>query len=190
MSRLSQKAKTGLLLLARQTVEQELFNKSDIKPDLSDPVLKENRGAFVTIHLHGSLKGCIGIIEPMSPLKDVIRDMAKSSAFRDPRFTPLTRDEYPHIDFEISVLTLPKKLDSPEDLQVARHGLIISSGTRRGLLLPQVAVDNAWDRETFLSQTCLKAGLPRDIWRSGALIEVFEAEVFSEKNLNKLTDSP
>ncbi|MFA9452556.1 MAG: AmmeMemoRadiSam system protein A, partial [Candidatus Aminicenantaceae bacterium] len=135
-------------------------------------------GAFVTLTKQGRLRGCIGFVEPIAPLCKTVTLAAIYAATRDNRFPPVTSSELKSLEVEISVLSVPRKISDPNQVKVGKHGLIISLGDRRGLLLPQVPIDNGWDRQTFLQQACLKAGLPQDAWRSGAEIQVFEAQVF------------
>jgi AmmeMemoRadiSam system protein A len=141
--------------------------------------LREARGAFTTLHEHGKLRGCIGYVMAVAPLDQTIRETARAAALDDPRFPPVTEDELESLQLEISVLS-PMFAIAPEDVVVGRHGLMMSHQGRRGLLLPQVAPEWGWDRETFLSQTCRKAGLGADCWKHGAKIEAFTAEVFGE----------
>jgi AmmeMemoRadiSam system protein A len=136
--------------------------------------------AFVTIHRRGELRGCIGHLEADEPLGRVIWDCAVSACSADPRFPPVTASELPDLEIELSLLGALEPAKSPADIIIGRHGLVVERGRRRGLLLPQVATEWAWDRETFLAQTCHKAGLPRDAWKHGALIWRFEAEVFRD----------
>ena len=141
--------------------------------------LNQPRGAFCTLHLEGRLRGCIGYIAAVKPLVQTVAETAISAAFYDPRFPGVTPNEAPHLKIEISVLSLPRPIRA-QDVVVGKHGLIVSQGSRRGLLLPQVAPEHGWDAETFLAQTCVKAGLPPDAWRHGAKLEAFTAEVFGE----------
>jgi uncharacterized protein len=144
------------------------------------PHLREKRGAFVTLHKDGKLRGCIGRIAAVTPLEETVREMARSAALDDPRFAPVAFEELEHLALEISVLSPMREL-APEEVTVGRHGLLVSYDGRRGLLLPQVAVHWRWSREMFLAQTCMKAGLPPDAWLRGARIEGFTAEVFGER---------
>lgn len=137
-------------------------------------------GAFVTLRRHGQLRGCIGYPEPEFPLVHVVRQCAVSAALSDPRFPPLTAAEWHDIELEISVLGAIAPVADLSEVVIGRHGLIIESGRHRGLLLPQVAVEWSWGAEEFAAQTCRKAGLPSDAWRTGASLFTFEAEVFSE----------
>ncbi len=139
-------------------------------------------GAFVTLRKTESLRGCIGYISAAKPLAVTVRDVAVSSAFEDPRFPPVQRSELAQITIEISVLSPLRRITDPREITVGVHGLLIKRGFRSGLLLPQVATEQGWDRETFLAHTCRKAGLPTDAWRSpDACLEVFSALVFHEK---------
>jgi AmmeMemoRadiSam system protein A len=143
------------------------------------PHLREARGAFTTLHENGNLRGCIGYVLAVAPLEQTIRETARAAALEDSRFPPVSEDELERLQVEISVLS-PMFRIAPEDVVVGRHGLMISHEGRRGLLLPQVPEEWGWDRETFLAQTCRKAGLPADSWKHGAKIEAFTAEVFGE----------
>jgi len=142
--------------------------------------MKKKRGAFVTLKSDGELRGCVGYPLPVKPLDETIVEMAVAAASQDTRFDPLRPDEMDRLRIDISVLGLPEPVGDPGEVVVGRHGIIVSKGSRRGLLLPQVPVEHGWDRETFLRQGCLKAGLPPDEWKKGAKIEVFTAQVFSE----------
>lgn len=178
---LDQRLQTILLNLARRSIAERLGLPLDAYPEQDDPLLEEKRGAFVTLHKQGELRGCIGYIEAIKSLRETIREMAQSAAFHDPRFPPLKESEFPLVDIEISVLSPIEPVPSVDDIEVGKHGLIISRGLQRGLLLPQVASERGWDRITFLQHTCLKAGLPPDAWQKGARIEYFSAFVFGEK---------
>jgi AmmeMemoRadiSam system protein A len=168
-----------LLQLAHDSIAAELHGTHrDIAPPT--PHLAECRGAFTTLHLHGALRGCIGHVFATQPLFTTVAQTAKAAAFEDPRFYPVTLPELPEIQVELSVLS-PLQPVRPEDVVIGRHGLVISEGDRRGLLLPQVPVEWNWDRETFLAQTCLKAGLPPDAWKHGARLQAFTAEVFGDR---------
>jgi AmmeMemoRadiSam system protein A len=168
-----------LLNLAHRSIESALAKQLvDGTPPTEH--LAETRGAFTTLHLCGELRGCIGYVLPNASLYQTVAEIARAAAFDDPRFQPVTESEAPHLKIEISVLSVPKPI-RPEEVEVGKHGLIVMSGVRRGLLLPQVPVEWDWDRETFLTQTCVKAGLPPDAWRHGASILGFTAEVFGEE---------
>lgn len=141
--------------------------------------LAEMRGAFTALHLHGKLRGCIGYVIPTHSLYRTVAETAQAAAFDDPRFQPVTAEEATHLKVEISVLS-PLRPIRPDEVEIGVHGLLISKAGRRGLLLPQVPVEWGWDRETFLTQTCHKAGLPLDAWRQDADLQAFTAEVFGE----------
>jgi len=143
-------------------------------------VLLQPRGAFVTLHKRGELRGCIGHIEANQPLGTVVPRCAVAAGTTDPRFPPITPTELEQLAIEISLLGPLESIGGPEEIEVGRHGLVVEMGWQRGLLLPQVASEWCWDAETFLAQTCHKAGLARDAWKRGARIWRFEAEVFGE----------
>jgi AmmeMemoRadiSam system protein A len=169
----------ALLRLAHASIDAAL----DKRPvDTTPPTehLAEYRGAFTTLHLLGKLRGCIGYVFPTQTLYRTVAETARAAAFDDPRFQPVTSLEAPELKVEISVLS-PLRPIAPEDVVVGKHGLVVIQGNRRGLLLPQVPVEWDWDRDTFLSQTCLKAGLAPDVWLRGATVQAFTAEVFGEE---------
>jgi AmmeMemoRadiSam system protein A len=141
--------------------------------------LSEHRGVFTTLYLHGSLRGCVGYPMPVAPLHRAVTDSARAAAFEDTRFRPVTQPEAQELKVSLSVLSRLVPVQ-PEEVAVGRHGLVISLGAHRGLLLPQVPVEYNWDRETFLEQTCRKAGLDSHAWRHGATVEAFTAEVFGD----------
>ena len=175
---LSSEEKKELLQLARQAITRYIEENKIVDYKTQDPNLLAEKGAFVTLKKAGQLRGCIGFIEPMFPLYEAIIRAAIYAAVQDPRFPPVSREELKDLDLEISVLTPPQKIDDPGLVRVGKHGLVISQGDRKGLLLPQVPVENRWSREKFLDQACVKAGLPPDAWKKGAEIFVFEAIVF------------
>lgn len=170
-----------LLKLARQAIENYLKTGEKIKVKVDNPRLQQKQGAFVTLHVRGELRGCIGYPLPYKPLYETIIDVAIAAATEDYRFPSISPDELDELKVEISVLSLPRKVNRPEEVIVGRHGIIISKGFNQGLLLPQVPLEYGWDLETYLSHGCLKAGLPPDEWRRGVEIKVFEAQVFSEE---------
>jgi AmmeMemoRadiSam system protein A len=178
--RLTPEQERALLKLARQAIEHHFKKGTSPKVHPHDAVLKEKRGAFVTLKVAGQLRGCIGYPLPVKPLYETIIEMAIAAASQDFRFEPLTAEELDRTKIEISVLSLPQPAASPEDVDVGCHGIIISKGFNRGLLLPQVPVEYQWDRETYLRHGCLKAGLNPEDWKKGAKIETFTAQVFSE----------
>ena len=142
--------------------------------------LGEFRGVFTSLYLRGELRGCVGYVFPVNSLYRAVAETARAAAFDDPRFSPVTKAEAPHLEIELSILSRPQPVRA-EDVQIGRHGLLISQHGRRGLLLPQVPIEHQWNRETFLRQTSRKAGLPEDAWQKGAAIECFTAEIFSDK---------
>jgi AmmeMemoRadiSam system protein A len=180
---LNPEQRNRLLQIARSSIAAVLEGRRpDLNPGHLDEVLRRPSGAFVSLHKSGrELRGCIGSIQPVHPLYLAISDSAINAAFRDPRFFPLARQELVDVHIEISVMSPIVPVRHPEEIEVGRDGLIISRGRHAGLLLPQVATEYGWDRNTFLEQTCMKAGLPAGVWRSAdCLIERFSAEVFGE----------
>jgi AmmeMemoRadiSam system protein A len=174
----SSRERRSLLSLAHQSIAAALEDRQlEIMPP--SPHLAEHRGAFTTLHLQGKLRGCIGYVLSTQPLYRTVAETARAAAFDDPRFPPVTPDEAAELKIEISVLSSLQPV-TPEEVVIGKHGLVAIQGNRRGLLLPQVPVEWDWDRETFLSQTCMKAGLAPDAWRQGAQLQAFTAEVFGE----------
>lgn len=176
--------KRFLLRLARKAIEHYLKDGSTIKAPRADRILTEKRGAFVTVKVDGALRGCIGYPLPHKPLVETIIDVAVMAVSQDYRFTPLGIEEMDRTEIEISVLSLPRPIQDVGEIEVGRHGIIVSKGYRKGLLLPQVPAEHGWDRETYLRHGCLKAGLGENDWKKEAHIEIFTAEVFSEKKLS------
>ena len=168
-----------LLDLARRALEARVERRPP-PPVARGGTLDLACGAFVTIHCRGELRGCLGRIDVDAPLAQTIAHLAAVVSDSDPRFAPVSVHELPDIDVEISVLTPEREIQSIEEIEIGRHGIVIEDGHRRGLLLPQVATEHGWDRETFLAHACLKASVPADSWRSGARVLVFEAQVFGE----------
>lgn len=182
---LNQSQRRWLLRVARQSIAADLEGRvAAVDATQLDADLQRPAGAFVTLTTHREdLRGCIGSIEAREPLYKAVMSSAVSAAVRDPRFPPVMRDELDSLELEISVMGPLVMVTRPDEIEVGRDGLIISRGRFAGLLLPQVAQEYGWDRETFLSQTCVKAGLPRDAWRGGdCRIQRFSAEVFGEKD--------
>lgn len=180
---LNETHKKRLLQIARQTLECYLEKGQILEIKEEDPALNEEMGAFVTLHKSGELRGCIGNIIGKGPLYITIRDMAIAAATQDPRFSSVTKGELKGIDIEISVLSPMKKIDDPSKIIMGKHGVLIQSGFRSGVFLPQVATETGWDRDTFMNNLCThKAGLPADAWKKGKCeIFIFTAEVFGEK---------
>jgi AmmeMemoRadiSam system protein A len=168
-----------LLQIARVAIVSHVSGSPAPAPP-DEPVTRRLGGAFVTLHTNRALRGCIGHIEADEPLGDVIARCAVAACARDPRFPPLTVNDLEVFSVELSLLGVPEAIDRDGPIEIGRHGLIVESGWRRGLLLPQVASERGWDRVVFLEQTCVKAGIARDAWRSGVLIWRFEAEIFAE----------
>jgi len=177
---LSSRDKKTLLEIARMMIQQGPAGKAaDI--DVASEVLKEQRGAFVTLKKHGQLRGCIGTFEARGPLFRTVEEMAQAAAFNDPRFPPVTTEELRDLSIEISALTPLRKVGSIDEIEVGKHGIYIIRGFYRGVLLPQVATEYGWDKITFLEETCHKAGLPADAWKDkDTEIFIFSAEVFSD----------
>jgi len=169
----------SLLTIARRAVEARVRRRAP--PDIAvEPADVPNPGAFVTILVRGTLRGCLGRLMTDHPLPELIRHLGGEVADADPRFDPVQPDELAHLSVEISVLTPEQEILSVTEIEVGRHGLIVEHAGRRGLLLPQVPIEHGWDRETFVAHTCLKAGVSTDAWRRGARLFVFEAQVFGE----------
>jgi AmmeMemoRadiSam system protein A len=169
-----------LLDLARDAVSAKIREDRAIQAEPEDPVLLSKRGVFVTLKVNGELRGCIGYPLPCKPLAEAVVEMAIAAATQDYRFESLGENDLGCLKIEISVLTLPRPVKDIREIIVGRHGIIVSKGHHKGLLLPQVPVEYAWDLETYLGHGCMKAGLDQNEWKRGAVIEVFEAQVFSE----------
>jgi AmmeMemoRadiSam system protein A len=178
-SEFSPEERTLLLQLAHDSILSALENR-EVPLDPPSPHLAEPRGAFTSLYLNGELRGCVGYVLPVSSVYRAVIDTARAAAFEDARFYPVTMEEARQLRIELSILSPPLPI-SAEEVEVGRHGLLISMVGLRGLLLPQVPAERNWDRITFLEQTCRKAGLPPDAWQRGAVIEAFTAEVFGEK---------
>ena len=169
----------ALLKIARDAI---MAHVRQDKPRETPPVALATvlAGAFVSIHKHGDLRGCIGHIDADRPLTQVIAQCAVSACTSDPRFPAVKADELPEIDIEVSILGPLEAVSGPDEIEIGRHGLLVARDGRRGLLLPQVATEWKWDAATFLAHTCRKAGLPADAWKKGASVWRFDADVFSE----------
>jgi len=177
---LTDQEKEALKDLVRLAIAQRLFPKENITlPSAPSAAMSKHLGAFVTLKSQGKLRGCIGHVVGDKPLWDTVAEMAQAAAFDDSRFAPLDPGEFDALELEISILSPLVECPDPTLVEVGRHGLLLHHAGRSGLLLPQVPVEWRWDRETFLTQICHKAGLPGDTWReSGAMLFWFEAEVF------------
>ena len=179
---LTDEEKRELLRIARATLREFLVTGRMPPGSPHKESLLAPGGAFVSLHSHGDLRGCIGTFADTTPLFRTIQEMAVAAAVRDPRFEPLAPEDLGSVAIEISVLSSLQAIKNPTEVEVGRHGIHISRGRYRGVLLPQVATEHGWDRDTFLSQTCRKAGLPPDAWtQQGTVIEVFSAQVFGEE---------
>lgn len=180
---LSDQEKEFLIQLARDTISTFLTTGSKKKQKYFSENLKSPAGVFVTLHEKGELRGCIGYVEGIKPLQDAVADNAISAAFSDPRFMPVGVDEVEQLDIEISVLTPLELVGNTEDIEIGRDGLFLKHGYNQGLLLPQVATEQKWDREKFLQHTCMKAGLPTNAWKDEDIeIYKFSAIIFGEKD--------
>jgi AmmeMemoRadiSam system protein A len=179
MSPLTEEEQRWLLRVARRALEEGVRygRLPEIEP--LQGALTEKRGAFVSLHKEGRLRGCIGYLEPLKPLYQTVCECARAAALYDPRFDPVAPEELSSLQLEISVLS-PLVDITPDQIEVGHHGLLVSQGSQRGVLLPQVAVEWKWDRQRFLEETCLKAGLPPHAWKHGARIQAFSAQVFAE----------
>jgi AmmeMemoRadiSam system protein A len=178
---LNETEKKELLTIARTTLENHIRGKTVPQFSASTDRLKELRGAFVTLKKHGELRGCIGYVQGVKPLFQAVSDMAIAASTQDPRFPPVQPQELKDIKIEITALTPLERISDPKIIEVGKHGILIKQGWYQGLLLPQVATEEGWDRETFLAHTCLKAGLPPDAWKApNTEIYIFSGEVFGE----------
>jgi len=162
-----------------QGLKQQGKGKTSELPKPPTDTLRQSMGAFVTLKIDGNLRGCIGNVVGADPLWETIAAMAKSAAFEDPRFPPLSLQEFERLEVEISVLSPLEPCPDVERIEPGRHGLLVRKGPYSGLLLPQVATEHGWDRETFLRHTCGKAGLPASCWQdSQTQVYWFEAVIF------------
>jgi uncharacterized protein len=178
---LSESDKKLLLQIARDSIEAHLLDKPVPALESLPRSLGERRGAFVSLHRRGQLRGCIGYLEAVKPLGQAVQEMAAAAAFHDPRFRPLGREELAGLEVEISVLSPMHLVQNIDEIEVGTDGLYIIQGHFRGLLLPQVATEYKWDRLTFLAQTCCKAGLPPNAWKDpDTKIYSFTAVIFGD----------
>ena len=170
-----------LLALVRDSIQTGLRGKKYPENPPDDTGLQKKSGAFVTLKNAGLLRGCIGRMESEKPLWETVAMMARAAAFEDPRFPPVVEEELPDLSVEISVLTPFERLEDPSSLEVGKHGLMIEKGFHRGVLLPQVAVDQHWDASEFLANVCLKASLPTNAWKDpDTRLFVFSALILEE----------
>jgi AmmeMemoRadiSam system protein A len=170
----------SLLIAAAHLAISSALGSQDISLEPPSAHLGESRGVFTTLYRKGELRGCVGYALPITSLYRAVIETARGAASDDPRFAPVTPEELPDLKVSLSVLS-PLKPTRPEEVEIGLHGLLVTLGQRRGLLLPQVPLEHGWDRIQFLEQTCRKAGLPRDAWKSGATLQAFTAEVFGEE---------
>ena len=182
MALLDAESRKSLLQRARDAIAHAIGADRERSTPVAGLIPDLRAGAFVTIRIQGQLRGCIGYPEPELPLIEVIERCAVSAAISDPRFPALTVAEWSEIDLEVSVLGPIEPVTDLAAVVIGRHGLIVEFGRRRGLLLPQVAIQWKWTAVEFASQTCVKAGLPSDAWQKGAKLFKFEAEVFGESD--------
>ena len=182
---LTEKEQQVLITIARDTLQRYLDKRQ--VPALSaypaPAALQKECGVFVTLKnkQNGELRGCIGYIDGVKPLREAVRDCTVEAATRDQRFAPLQTGEDQTVQIEISVLTPPEKIATIKSIIIGKHGLIISKGRHRGVLLPQVPVEWGWNRADFLNAICQKAGLPEGAWKEGAELYIFTAQVFREQ---------
>ncbi len=174
----SPKERILLLRVAHDAIESALENRT-LSFDPPSPHLAEPRGVFTTLYLLRELRGCVGYVLPVASLYRAVVETARAAAAQDVRFQPVSREEAPHLQISLSILSPLTPID-PERVEIGRHGLVVSLGSQRGLLLPQVPIEHHWDRLTFLEQTCRKAGLPANAWKAGATLAGFTAEVFGD----------
>lgn len=180
MTPLGTPEKAALLGIARGAVLAHLGLAPAPALPASGP-LAEPRGAFVTLHVGGDLRGCLGTFRPEGSLAETVARMAIAAATKDPRFKPVRPGEIAALEVGVSALEPPRRLEDRRAVRVGTDGLVVTRGLQRGTLLPRVAVEHGWDAEAFLRHTCLKAGLPPDAWEDpGAVVEAFEAEEFGE----------
>jgi AmmeMemoRadiSam system protein A len=177
----SEEDRRSLLQWARRAIVEAVYG-SQLPSDIPQHgIFGERHGVFVTLHVRGRLRGCIGVIEREQPLGESIVRCAAGAALRDPRFAPLRQEELHELEIEISLLSPPAPI-RPEEIEIGRHGLLIVFEAQRGLLLPQVATEHRLNREQFLEEACRKAGLPRHAWSQDEVrIFGFTCEVFSER---------
>lgn len=176
-------ARRRLLAHARSAIRSRLERTPLPEAPANLEGLEEKTGVFVSLHTRdGDLRGCIGTFASEDPLHRTVRDMAISAAVHDPRFPPLSASDLDRVEIEISVLSPMREVRDPGEIVVGEHGIYVTAGPYRGVLLPQVALEHGWDRETFLDQTCRKAGLSPRRWRDPDVkTRIFSAEVFGER---------
>ena len=185
--KLTDDEKIFLLRLAKKAISDFLHENKAQQINYFSETLKTRSGVFVTLHIDHKLRGCIGYVQNYKPIQDAVADLAISSAFKDSRFSPLSLKELDKIEIEISVLTPLVKIKDISEIEIGRDGLLIKQLPYEGLLLPQVASEYNWDIETFLEQTCYKAGLPQDAWKENDTeILKFSAIIFNESDFTDI----
>lgn len=178
---LSETDRKSILELARQAVEEVVTQRRPLEKIPKTEAFEERRGVFVTLHVHGKLRGCIGVIEPQEQLGESVVRCATGAAVGDPRFHPMQPEELPGLQVEVSLLSPPHRIQ-PDEIEIGKHGLLVEQGIRRGLLLPQVALEHHLKREEFLRETCHKAGLAADAWKAPETrIYGFTCEILEEE---------
>ena len=177
---LSEAQRLELVRVARESIVRHVNSQTPLTYTHDTPTAS---GVFVTIKRDGELRGCLGVLEMRSTLIEEVARCARDSATQDPRFAPMTPGELQNMSLDISVLGPLEEIDPLDEraIEIGRHGLVVEQGWRRGLLLPQVPMEWGWTREQFLRQTCRKAKIPEDAWRTGARVYRFDAQVFGDK---------
>jgi AmmeMemoRadiSam system protein A len=180
MSSLAERERQLLLQIARSALTLAVAGEPSLQEFPSGEILQLPAGAFVTLHRRGRLRGCVGQLPGRDALVAVVAHCARAAALDDSRFEPVTSAEVSEIEIEVSVLSALQDV-TLEAIEAGKHGLVVSQGRQRGVLLPQVATQFNWGAQRFLEETCVKAGLERDAWRDPATrVQAFAAEVFSE----------
>ncbi len=180
---LNKKESAALLQIAREAICHCVHRKAYSPDPREEKSLTQRSGCFVTIKQDGQLRGCIGNFKSHRPLYQEVAEMAAASCAKDPRFHPMEENDLNDFSLEISVLSPLEKIDEPDLIKVGKHGIYLEKNFSRGVLLPQVATEYSWNRETFLQQTCLKAGLPADAWQDpDAEIYIFSAQIITENS--------
>jgi AmmeMemoRadiSam system protein A len=185
---LTRQERDELMRIARQSVETSVRDRKPYEPPApSSEALTQERGAFVTLKERGGLRGCIGYVAPIKPLYMTVRDVARFAALEDTRFRPVAAGELGALEYEISVLSPMRRIMDTKEIVIGQHGLLIRKGRYEGVLLPQVPVEEKWDRAEFLQEICIKAGLPQRAWQDPeADLFRFTAVVFGEHTIKPL----
>jgi len=171
------------VVLAREAVTRWVTDHTEVKPPTGEPAFAPDRAVFVTLRMDGRLRGCIGTLEPVSPLGEAVIESAISAATHDPRFRPVAAGEIPALDIHLSILSPMRTVSGPDEIVIGKHGIVVRQGMRSGVFLPEVATEQGWDLETTLSILCTeKAGLPADAWKHGAELRVFTTQSFGEED--------